>query len=46
MAELEKAGKLTALTEEPATVPVKDGTCSGVFALPRQAVSLLRFTWK
>ncbi|MFO1450059.1 MAG: beta-xylosidase [Opitutaceae bacterium] len=44
-AELEKAGMLAALTGEPATVPVRNGTCSGVFVLPRQAVSLLRLTW-
>ena len=42
-AQLEKAGRLAAL--EPKTVQVENGRMSVAFELPRQAVSLLVFTW-
>lgn len=43
-AELEKAGQLQ-LFSPPETVKTKDGTATLDFQLPRQGVSLLKFSW-
>jgi xylan 1,4-beta-xylosidase len=42
-AQLEKAGQLAAL--EPGTAQIENGRMNVTFALPRQAVSLLVFSW-
>jgi xylan 1,4-beta-xylosidase len=44
-AQLEKAGRLAAL-ESPRTVQAENGRMSVAFELPRQAVSLLLFTYR
>lgn len=43
--EMEKAGQLARLPDDPAAMKVNQGTTTLTFALPRQAVSLLVLEW-